>query len=37
LMALVGLGRLVFRHREIRFYLAAVVLSYVVVIASFPY
>ena len=36
-LALVGLGRLAFRHREIRFYLLAVVLSYVFVIASFPH
>jgi len=36
-LALVGLGRLAFRHREIRSYLLAVVLSYVFVIASFPH
>ncbi len=36
-LALAGLGRLAFRHREIRFYLAVVVLSYVFVIASFPH
>jgi hypothetical protein len=36
-LALAGLGRLAFRYREIRFYLAVVVLSYVFVIASFPH
>jgi hypothetical protein len=36
-LALAGLGRLAFRHREIRSYLLAVVLSYVFVIASFPH
>jgi hypothetical protein len=36
-LALTGIGRLAFRHREIRSYLLAVVLSYVFVIASFPH
>jgi len=36
-LALAGLARLAFRHREIRFYLTVVILSYVFVIASFPH
>ncbi|MGH9461208.1 MAG: hypothetical protein ACRD1X_08315 [Vicinamibacteria bacterium] len=36
-LSLAGLGRLALRHREIRSYLLAVVLSYVFVIASFPH
>ena len=36
-LALAGLGRLALRHREIRFYMAVVVFSYVFVIASFPH
>jgi hypothetical protein len=37
LLALAGIGTLALRSREIRFYLAVVVVSYLVVIASFPH